>query len=471
MKSKFKYLKKIKILFFRFSWISSFVAIILYAFPSCEGFVKIEPPIDELVTETVFTNDENATATARGIYLKLIESSVFTTGASSITFLGGMSADELIDFEGINNLGFYHNELNAENDKVNSNWQLLYETIYRVNAMLEGLSNSTGITPEVKDLLEGESKCIRAFCYFYLVNLWGDVPLITKTDYEMNRLASRKPVSEIYELILSDLKQAQELLPEDYAHADGERIRVNEGTATALLARVYLYLKDWINAEEQASRVIENPKYALTEDLNNVFLKNSVETIWQLKQTVGHTQDGNIFILIDSPKFTALSESLMTTFELGDKRKTNWIGNFSNDIGTWNYPFKYKVKTEPDPEKATEYFMVMRLAEQYLIRAEARVQQGNISGAQEDLNIIRYRAGLSNTLALTPEELLTVIYHERQVELFAEWGHRWLDLKRINLSNEVLGPLKSSWGPTDVLWPIPQSELDNNPNLFQNSGY
>ena len=116
--------------------------------------------------------------------------------------------------------------------------------------------------------------------------------------------------------------------------------------------------------------------------------------------------------------------------------------------------------------------MVLRLAEQYLIRAEARAQQNNISGSQSDLNLIRNRAGLVNTAANDKTALLTAIEHERQVELFTEWGHRWLDLKRTNRADAVLGPIKApNWQPTDMLYPIPQTQIANDPNVHQNPGY
>ncbi|MDO5969574.1 RagB/SusD family nutrient uptake outer membrane protein, partial [Flavivirga aquimarina] len=119
-----------------------------------------------------------------------------------------------------------------------------------------------------------------------------------------------------------------------------------------------------------------------------------------------------------------------------------------------------------------EYPVVFRLAEQYLIRAEARAELGKISEAQSDLNVIRNRAGLGNTTASTKEALRDAILDERQVELFTERGHRWFDLKRRGEAADVLAPLKPSWQDTDVLFPIPESELLLNPNLLpQNDGY
>lgn len=115
--------------------------------------------------------------------------------------------------------------------------------------------------------------------------------------------------------------------------------------------------------------------------------------------------------------------------------------------------------------------MVIRLAELYLIRAEARAKQNNITGSQEDLNRIRNRSGLANITANTLSLLLSAIEQERRIELMMEWGHRWLDLKRTGRVNGIISSLKSSWQPTDALYPIPKYELETNPFLVQNPGY
>ena len=116
--------------------------------------------------------------------------------------------------------------------------------------------------------------------------------------------------------------------------------------------------------------------------------------------------------------------------------------------------------------------MVLRLAEQYLIRAEARAQQSNIEGAESDLDLIRSRAGLMNVTADTKDSLLSEIQHERQVELFCEWGQRWCDLKRSRLADVILGERKKpNWQSSDSLYPLPANEILRNPVLMQNPGY
>jgi hypothetical protein len=149
---------------------------------------------------------------------------------------------------------------------------------------------------------------------------------------------------------------------------------------------------------------------------------------------------------------------------------TSWTGN--TDIGgeVYYYPYKYKISAG---SPASEFHIVLRLAEQYLIRAEARIQQGKIAGAIADLNMIRIRAHLSPlTTPMTPALATAALLREKRIELFAEFGHRWLDLKRTNKVDQVIGTLKpSTWQPTAALWPVPQVQRSANPFLTQNKGY
>jgi hypothetical protein len=370
-------------------------------------------------------------------------------------------------------MDFYLNSLKATNSTVlNSFWSEGYKYIYYANNLLQGIGNSANLLDSTKSQLDGEAKFIRAFCYFYLVNLFGDVPLILTTAYQSNSTAYRTSKIEVYKQIVTDLRDAQRELKDDYSISNNERTRPNKWAATALLARVFLFTGDWTNAEVEATSVINNSStYSLLTDINESFLKNSQEAIWQLMPVIANqnTSEGVNFILTSTPNSVAISNSLLGAFEPGDIRKSNWIDSITTSGQTYYYPFKYKVKTASE---LTEYSMVLRLAEQYLIRAEARAQLNKISEAQVDLNIIRNRANLPNTSASDKASLLLAIEHERQVELFSEWGHRWFDLKRLNRADAVLLVIKgSNWQSTDTLYPIPQMEISNDPNLTQNLGY
>jgi hypothetical protein len=248
------------------------------------------------------------------------------------------------------------------------------------------------------------------------------------------------------------------------------------------LARAYLYNEDWANAEKQASELIANSASFSLSTMDQAFLRaglNNNEAIWQLQTVVNYpgSFDASVFIIPSTGPSeqnpVILSNDLLHSFENGDLRKTNWVSSVKVDTTTYYYPYKFKVQ-EVDAG-TSEYKMMFRLAEQYLIRAEARVQLGEPDGA-DDLNKIRTRAGLPNYSGSTDKNsLLTAILHERQVELFSEWGHRWLDLKRTKTIDAVMTPAcvrkGGIWASYKQLYPVPILDIQKDPNLTQNTGY
>lgn len=450
--------------------------IFLVLFSSCKKFVNIDPPISQINRTTVFQDDATATSALVGIYSQMFNSSEFVGGGQgSISLLAGLSSDEFSSYTNSPDIiSFNTNALTPTTSTITvSIWKPAYQYIYDANAALEGLQQTNSLTPKVKDQLMGEAKFIRAFCYFYLTNLFGDVPIITSTDYKVNITAYRSSKEKVYQQIVTDLKEAKALLGIDYAFCGNERVRPNKWAATALLARTYLFMGQWNNAEAEASLIINNTgTYSLVSDLNKVFLANSSEAIWQLKPTLPgyNTLEGQVFIFTSTPGIATLMPSLLNSFEPGDQRRTNWVDSMPVNGSNYYFPFKYKIGQIGQP--LSEYSMILRLSEQYLIRAEARAQQGNISGAQSDLNRVRSRAGLSDTPANDLAGILNGILHERQIEFFSEWGNRWLDLKRTGTANQILSQEKAgAWQAKDTLYPIPQTERQNDPNLTQNQGY
>jgi hypothetical protein len=168
-----------------------------------------------------------------------------------------------------------------------------------------------------------------------------------------------------------------------------------------------------------------------------------------------------------------ISQSLFNTFEAGDTRFTNWlrVSTTTTPAASWYFPAKYKSNIA-----GTEYNILLRFSEQYLIRAEARANLNtNLSGAKDDLNAIRNRSGLPNTTANSQIDILTAVAKERRVELFTEMGHRFYDLKRTGAIDAVMtiaAPLKGgTWNSQKQIWPIPTSDIIANPNLTQAPGY
>jgi hypothetical protein len=454
----------------------------------CKKFLEIDSPQTSTNSLVVYTNDAQAAAVLTGIYGRMNDNALdFTSGRNSIGLYAGLSADE---FEAYNASGSSYMQVYSYSPDLDMPgfWSQLYEQIYVCNAAIAGLNASTTVSENVKNQLLGEAKFMRAFFHFYLVNLYGDVPVVTGTDYTLNARVSRQPLATVYQQIIADLTEAKSLLSNDFLTPVGkvttERVRPNKGAATALLARVYLYMEDWAKAESNATELITNAKYSLVTVLNNVFLMNSNEAIWQLPPVLAgiNTFEANSYIRTLAPTSSepvAVTRHVVNAFVPGDQRKASWLDSITIAAVKYYYPKKYKVKGGPATTPVTEYFMMFRLAEQYLIRAEARAKLGNLIGpnsAQTDINAIRTRAGLANTTAITQTELLAATEQERRIELFAEWGHRWFDLKRTGRANAVMNiiaPLKPAvWNSNWQLYPIPKTELDKNPNLApQNPGY
>lgn len=434
----------------------------------CEDFIDIEAPKTELTGAVVFTDVHTAEAALTGIYSQMTEG--FGGFANyKTTLLAGLYADELDDYTAsASQLEFYENAINPNNGDLLNLWNEPYNYIYQANAIIDGLMQMESVPDDTKNQLIGEALFIRAFCHFYLVNFFGDVPYVRTTNYLKNTVAERQPVSEVYEHIINDLNEAASLLVASYA-SDG-RVRPNTHTAKALLARVYLYTGDWLKAEQASHTVIEVPEYQLETDLNAVFLASSSEAIWQLYPVITglNTVEGFSLLFFSLPYNVALRSEVVNSLETGDLRRNSWIGSTTSGANTFYYPKKYKVFFS---STLTEYYMVLRLAEQYLIRAESRVHLNDLEGALSDVNTVRNRAGLEDISNTSNNIVLEAIYKERQRELFAEWGHRWFDLKRTDRAHQALAPIKNGWQPTDVLFPIPQAELLNNPNMRQNPGY
>lgn len=476
---------------------------------SCKKMVSIPEPVNSLTTTEVFSTDAEANSSLAGIYTQMINNSSpdFASGAMSIYC--GLSSDELVDYNGTTDATGYQfnsNSLLSTNGVVSTNfWTNSYKFIYSANAIIEGLAASTGISDSVRKELTGEAKFIRAFCYFYLTNLFGDVPLALTSDWNQTYLMKRTSQADIYKQIEQDLTDAQTLLLSDYSVGGGERIRPNKWAATALLARVYLFEKKWADAETQATEVINSSQFNLVSSLANVFDANSNEAIWQLQQNNNYaplfnaTWDGRYLVPLRflssypaSTQATILANwsrqaykfiptcyptsELVNAFESGDQRKSVWMDTTGTlPDGNIYYVRKYILSstTTAPGGSIPQYYMVLRLAEQYLIRAEARAQLGE-SNAVDDLNAIRNRAGLANYAGATDQtSLLNAIYHERQVELFCEWGQRWFDLKRTGQAVQTLQSitLHAAINNNSLLFPIPYSELQKDPNLVQNEGY
>lgn len=444
--------------------------ILLLTLISCSEFVEIDPPKNTLISENVFENAATVKSAMANVYYKLREEGMASYAISASL---GIYSDELdYYYSDPDYVSIYQHNIMPLNEIVSNIWRNSYSLLYAVNDIIEGVDKSTGLTTEEKKTFKGQALFMRGYLHSLLVNLYGDIPYITSTDYETNNTIGRTNVDDVYNQIITDLTLAVSLM--DKTDFTGQKVIPTKSAAEALLARMYLYTGNWELAEVTSAHLIEI--FDLELDVNKVFLKESQETIWQLKSDEiyeRNTYEANQFVITAIPgNDFALSNTLLDSFEADDLRLQNWIGSFISNDGLTKLFFPYKYKATLSETESLEYSIVFRVAEQYLIRAEARAQLGKIVGSQQDINAIRLRAGLNRTMAASKEELLTAILHERQVELFTEQGHRWGDIKRMGKAETALASIKPNWKPTDVRWPIPENEITINKNLKpQNPGY
>ena len=464
--------------------------LIVVFFCCCKKMVEVKAPVTSVNENNVYSNDASAAASLTGNYIAMSDGSSIFTGRSGVSLLAGLSADEFTLYKDVTDsklIAYYKNALSVSQTIGSEFWAPLYNFVYNSNIAIEKLNDAASLTPSVRQQLLGEAKFLRAFYYFYLTNLFGDVPLALTSDYKVNSSLPNSKSENVYKQIVDDLKDAQNLLSDTYLSGDvksitTERVRPTKWAATALLARAYLYMKEFANAEVEATKVIDNSSVFNLTSLDSTFLKNSHEAIWQLQPVnVGHnTEDGWLFV-IPSTGFIGdtypvyLDTNLVNRFDSVDNRRRKWMNKYINFPDSFYFPYKYKSAELDAP--VTEYLMVFRLAEQFLIRAEARAELNKLNAAQLDLNSIRNRAGLGSISLTDKVSAISAVLNERRLELFSEWGHRWLDIKRREIVDQVMGVNGASfrkggsWSSYKMLYPIPLIDIQRDVNLVQNAGY
>lgn len=432
-----------------------------------------ESPLDTSPTDAI--DDGTALTTARGIelavngaYSSLQDASLY--GQEEPVF-GDLYADNL-EFTGTfqTHREFGLRTLTATNGAVLDIWEEAYDGINRANNVLDGIPNVFQPTDPLGGLYRGEALFIRALLYSILARAFGDVPLVTEPSRGVSdaSLVSRSPRADVYAAIVADLEEAVTLLPTQ--RVDG---RATAAAATALLARVYLEIGQNALARDRASTVISNPAYSLMptfgqtvgSDLRVSFFatKNSVESIFELQYSVldNNLQAFWFFTATLGGRWGyAPSQALYDAFEAGDVRRDASIGIDGSARRYANKYFRIDI--------GDDNVIVLRLPEMYLIRAEANARLGASDVVvRDDIDVVRNRAGLADlpTTITSQADLLNAVLQERRVELAFE-GHRFWDLRRHGLAETVL-----TLAPERLLWPIPQAELDVNPNLTQNPGY
>ncbi|RWU07450.1 RagB/SusD family nutrient uptake outer membrane protein [Pedobacter chitinilyticus] len=460
---------------------------------SCKkDYLTLPKPANSVEAEGAYANDDAIGPLLTGAYGALKQSQTGTKGSN---LLLALYADEMVAVEDPfaaldgepSSVAVYSWKITPVNTAGKYFWPRLYNIIYICNGVLENVPNQSKLL--YKNQWLGEAYFMRALAYYYLVNMYGNVAIITSTNYKENIIVPRVAPAQAYSLMQADLKQAISLLSPDYKDVSGKtttatnaRTRPNQLAAKALLARVSLFTGQWQQAWDNADQVIKDTRYALQPraSIGNTFLATSREFILE----GDCDEDARLFEAGGfPPPSNSLSSSLMSSFEPNDLRLKNWVRmdlNFLTGMMI-NLPSKYKSTIIGQPK--LDRLPLLRLAEQYLIRAEAAAQlaklgdAGKLASAITDLNAIRSRAGLGVTTAATPDALLDAILKERRTELFFEDGHRLFDLRRTGKLDAVMQQeMQTSRLGTGAKWEsykqyLPLTVNDNRAGLAQTPGY
>jgi len=426
---------------------------------SCKKYLE-EVPNNALPTESSITDASTARAAIIGTYDRL-------QGyyASSYPTLGTITTDNVI-FNGTLSeyLQLDQNAIPTDNVITVSAYQGIYRTINSANSVIAYVPhlNDPQLTATERNKILGEAYFIRALSYFDLGRGWGGVQLQLQPTSDLSVLKGikRSTLDQTYDQVLADLIQAEQLLPEDAT----TRNRAQKSAARALRARLHLYRKQWADAENFATQVIGNTKYSLVKPFRTFFTTpfQTAESVLELAYSVN---DRNSYWNLWYPSSSGGQFTLKPSDALVAKLNNPAIGGTRNSLiagsGSTVYGVLYNTTaTSTDPS------YLIRIAELYLIRAEARAQQNKLADALTDLNAVRARADVSASTASTQASIIQAIEDENAVEFPFE-AHRWFDLVRTERTGSVLGiGNRNFW-----LFPIPYSDVQSDPDVTQNPGY
>jgi len=430
------------------------MALSLSGLVSCKKFLNVQP-VSAVSDELTITDKASAENAVRGSYRSLSASGYY---GATFQFDALMSGNALTYTQSsAGQLQFLYHTLTADNNDLETVWAAIYKVINQANQVIAKLPAVTdpALTTAYRNQLLGEGYFVRALAYFDLARSFGGVQLFLLPTLKVSDKygKARSTQAETYAQVLSDLNAAEPLLP-----ATTVRDRATQKTVWALRARLNLYLQQWAAAASDAGKIIaDSGNYKLVTPYNGFFTKtNTTESVLELSYSISYPnpmfanwKSGGNYVPNDSIK------NLLTDAAVGGGRSA-----LLNVSGTKVLGVLYPQSNGTDPA------YLIRIAELWLIRAEARAQTNDLSGAISDLNAVRTRAGLAGTTAVSQAEILTAIEAERRVE-FALEPHRWFDLVRTGRAGTVLNISDDK----RYLFPIPAPERAADPSLGQNPGY
>ena len=444
---------------------------------SCD--VLNQEPVSEIASVNFFQTASDAEAAIVGCY-----DGFQGNGFVSMLYVLQpiVASDETYPSRGGNYTRINTFEVNANQGDINNLWQVVYSGVHRCNDVL---ANVPGITdPAIeddRDRILGEAYFLRAYHFWHLTRWWGKIPLPLQVTTSAEGLdLPREERSVVYDQIISDLEEAERLLPDN----TDNRAMASKAAARALMARVFLFRNqegDYANALEETTAVLDDNFYTLVSgenygDLFEVGKQNTVETIFEISvrpnvELENQGLDGelvpaagnNFRVLPEQKILDAFAENpedlrIPVTLDTVPDTTTLFVNKWT--VGPVEQVDNRRLQ---DPN-----VVLLRLADVILMHAESLNELGQTGEAIPFLNQIRTRAGLEATTAVSQEEVRQAIRNERFLELAFE-GIRWFDLVRWDIAVQEVEELDN---PDRILWPVPVREIDLNPNLLpQNPSY
>jgi len=475
---------------------------------SCDDQLDLRP-ISQETTENAYSTGTQLEAALTGVYESFqsndyyVWDKIIFQDVRSDNYYAGGDNPEIFEFDAV--------DVSTTNSRVFNAWSSIYNAISKANLVIERAPQiQEGITENQREEYIGQALFLRAYHYYNLVKNWGGVPLILETIKSTDPSEVRIPrnsAEEVYAQIIADLNGAELLLPDTYGNdASINKARATKGAANALLAKVHAQKpnSDYEAVLSHANAVINSPAgYELLDNYDQLFDGNNYnnkESILEI-QYLG-SDEGTWGPQMHLPpsisgdtwrKFVTPSKDLVEAYnEEGDEVRKNatilfeavpWIDEYwGNEINS-EVPFAYKWRNASGWASADNDY-ILRLADIILMKAEALNELGQLDAAAAEVNSIRERVDLPELTAddmQNGEALRRAILKERRLEL-AQEANRWDDLVRYDLMVQIMNnvddvdlrnnqPVDYNVSETDALLPIPQNEINRNPQLEQNPGY
>ncbi len=483
--------------------------ILLMAMPGCKKFLQKD--LQGQLTQQSFPTTAADALLATNASYEIFRDWYYNSGGYPILDImsddarKGSNPDDQLNY-----VGPYDNfTFSATADGLDRWWNTLYVGVKRANVVIQFVPDIP-MDDALRTRYVAEAKFIRGLLYFDFVRAWGGVPLVTTVNPPLH--LGRASKDEVYALIIADLQFAADHLPMRTEYSAADIGRATQGAAQALLARVYLFMRDFINAEKYALDVINSNQYGLEPvfaDANGAKGNNGIESVFEVgaiqvdNTDGGGSQYGNVQGVRGTPNrgwgFNRPSIDFRNSFETGDSRYKGTVIDLGDTLdgvvilGDGATPDVTKdaqgntIEIEcynrkvwvPGDDVITQWGFhrrLIRYADVLLMAAEALNENGKPAEALTYLNMVRARARQGNNSILpditttVKNELSDTIGMERRHELGLE-GWRFWDLVRTGKAGTVLGPLGFIVGKHELL-PIPQSEIDiSQGSLVQNPNW